>query len=84
MTLERFHFKGVDGTDHDLPKQIPGGALRAARNLAPLDQAFTILERAADDETLAAWDELPASEGMAILNDWFQGVSAPNSSSSSK
>lgn len=78
MALEKFHFT-ADGKDYELPKQIPGGALRAARKLGFLDQAFTCFEYVADEKTLEAWDTLPATEGMKVLNDWFQGVTAPNS-----
>jgi len=83
VSLEKFHFDGVDGKDYELPKQIPGGALRKARKLSALDAAFTVFENTADEATIAAWDLLPTTVGMKILNDWFQGVSAPNSPSSS-
>lgn len=81
MTLERFHFKAGD-KDFTLPKQIPAGALRKARNLDPLDQIFTILEEVADTETLAAIDSLSVQELTVVARDWMQGLSAGESSSS--
>lgn len=82
MSLEQFHFT-VDGVDYSVPKQIPGGALRASRKLDFLDAAFTVFESVADEKTLAAWDTLPSTEGLKIINEWFQGLTVPNSSSSS-
>ena len=81
MTLEKFHFT-VDGKGYTLPKQVPSGALRKARSLSALDAAYTLLETCASPEVLAAHDKLEAKEGLAILNEWMQGLTAGESSSS--
>jgi hypothetical protein len=82
MAMELFHFTGADGADYTLPKTIKGGLLRKIRKLDSGDAMFTLFELVADEKTNAAIDEM---EGPAIgdmYNEWMQGMSSGESSSS--
>ena len=83
---ERFIFQ-IEGKDYSLPKQVTAGAMRKAVMSGgdPLTQAFTILQEAADVETLAAIDTLPMSEFNDIVaRQWLRGMAVGESSSSSQ
>lgn len=85
MALEKFMFT-VDGTDYFLPRaaQIPSGLIRKVRKLEQMDGTFTILETmlGEDSAEIAALDSLPIIELNKVLNDWMQGASLGESSSS--
>lgn len=83
MALELFHFTGSDGKDYTLPKVISSGMLRKIRKLNNLDAAYTLLEELADETALAATDEMPAQDVMALVSEWMQGASSGESSRSS-
>lgn len=82
MALELFHFTGADGADYTLPKTVKGGELRKIRKLDGADQMFTLFEAVADKKTLAAIDDMDGPEVGAMFNDWMQGMSSGESSSS--
>jgi hypothetical protein len=77
-----FHFTGADGKDYSLPKMVKGGDLRKIRKLSNADQMFTLFEQLADEETLAALDDLSTAQVSDVYNDWMDGMSSGESSSS--
>lgn len=73
MALEKFHYTTADGTKITLPKYMQGintGFIRRIRKLSDAEQMFEIIEAVADEETLAAIDELEPRELGEMYNAW--------------
>jgi len=65
-----------DGETHELPPfaSIKAGMLRRFRKLGDLDAAFSILEELADEDALAALDDLALDEFNDVVSDWMAHV----------
>ena len=68
---EPFSFEH-NGESFTLPpaSSIKAGMLRRFRKLDDLDVAFSILEEIADDEALAALDDMGIAEFNEVVSDW--------------
>jgi hypothetical protein len=83
---EQFHYTH-NGATITLPyvSKIRMGIIRKIRRLPGDDQVFTLLEEIADKSTLAAIDEMDASEFEKFVTAWQQesGVTVGESAASS-
>jgi hypothetical protein len=61
-----------DGVTYTLPpaSSIKAGMLRRFRKLDDLDVAFSILEEIADEDALAALDDMGIAEFNQTVSDW--------------
>lgn len=60
-------------------KSIPSGVFRKARSLNYLDQIFSLIESAADEENLAKVDAIPVDQIDALFEAWADGADVPKS-----
>lgn len=84
MSASKFEFE-VNKKKYSLPHfaDLPTGAVRKSRKADdPMDQAFTLIEAVADEETLAAIDSMSSKDFGQMIGDWAQG-STPGESSDS-
>lgn len=81
MTMERFHYAIVVGTDDEgdpikrklsLPKfdQIPFGLIRKNRKLPQEEQFFSLLEAILSEEDLEALDAVGQGEVRDLMEAW--------------
>lgn len=61
-----------DGTEHRLPSfaTLKSGLIRRIRNLDEADAFYTVLEEVADEDTLAAIDDMEMVELTTIMRGW--------------
>ena len=83
--LEKFKWTSNTGTEIVLPRmdQIKAGVLRKHRKEDPVDFMFSIVEAAADDDTLAKLDDLDVNDLNACFEAWQAEVSPGESGRSS-
>lgn len=76
-----------NGRQYTLPrfKNLKGGVLRRTRRLSPLDMMFTMFEEIADEQTLAALDDMDTADLEELQQRWLEdsGVTVGESSTSS-
>ncbi|WP_312715464.1 hypothetical protein [Corynebacterium flavescens] len=75
--LEKFHFHSeATGADITIPwihNAITAGWLRKNRKTDPEERGWAMLEKVADEETLAAVDNLPMGEFQEFMGAWQAG-----------
>ena len=82
-----FHFEH-NGRSYTLPRfgKWKAGLTRRIRKLGEVDAMFTILEEVADEETLAAIDDMDETQLAQLIESWVEhagGVTLGESGSSS-
>lgn len=70
--MEKFRHTLPDGHVIVLPRfeNVPVGVIRKTRKLAPVDQAFTILENLLSEEDLEHVDKLDREQFNALSQEW--------------
>ncbi len=70
--MEKFHHVLPDGYELVLPRfeNVSVGVIRKTRRLAPLDQAFSILEELLSPEALEHLDTLDRAEFNELSKRW--------------
>jgi hypothetical protein len=76
------------GQEYTLPSfaSLKSGLIRSIRNMDEADAFYTVLETIADEETLAATDDMGMAELTRVMRGWQQAaqVSLGESSGSSR
>ena len=85
MATEKFHWTSPSGVEIVLPhmNKIKAGIVRRHRKSEPVDFIFSVLEEVADEDMLAAADELEADEINDLFEKWQEAAASVGDSAGS-